>query len=535
MVDASSDSIPVASGEPSPSATPGSTRARLELSVARDFRILGVKAIVAGIFIGWCGIFLKSMLNEAIGGDSGYILLVPAVIVAAWSSGMVGGFVATGTTLVLNAIIFLEPGTLIAADRVEVARQAIYLVSTLATTLLISSRRASRDRLETALMDVATLADGIDARDRRLELMLSASRTGFWEWDIASGELEWSEAIFLQHGLEPAERAPDFSAYLHMIHPDDRQAFRDAVSDALAGEAPLDMEFRLLWADGSVHWTHGSGRVFRAEDGAPLRMIGTGQDITERKTLEEERDRLLVEERRAGEFREAFIDVISHELRTPITTILGTTEILTRPGRVDDPVIRASMLSDVRAESERLYRLVEDLLVLSRVERGRLVIDAEPLQVARILERIVAHEVTELPSITIDLEIAPSLPVASGEATYVEQIVRNLLENAAKYSPAGTRVQVVARQVGEEVVIQIIDDGPGISPESLPYIFDLFYRDPETARTAAGSGIGLFVCRNLVEAMGGQMTAAVSASGGSIFAFTLPILASDDDSEAPLD
>jgi K+-sensing histidine kinase KdpD len=129
-------------------------------------------------------------------------------------------------------------------------------------------------------------------------------------------------------------------------------------------------------------------------------MIGTGQDITERRRILEDRDRLLDAERRAGAFREAFVDVISHELRTPITTIMGLAQILARPGRSDDEASRMALLEDVRSEAERLHRLVEDLLVLSRVERGRLEIEAEPIEPRRLLDRIVTQEARELPTIT---------------------------------------------------------------------------------------------------------------------------------------
>ena len=267
-------------------------------------------------------------------------------------------------------------------------------------------------------------------------------------------------------------------------------------------------------------------------------MLGTGQDIDERRRLEAERDQLLADERRAGEFREAFIDVISHELRTPITTILGITQILARPGRADDAATRTPLLEDVRSESERLHRLVEDLLVLSRVERGRLVVDTEPLEPRRLLERAVAHEASELPSIDITLDIAPDLPIVAGEATYVEQILRNLLGNAAKYTPAGTRVVVSARRAGSQdgeagdaVAIRVIDQGPGVPLASIDRIFELFYRDPDSARTVSGSGIGLFVCASLVTAMGGRIWAALPAGGGTEFGFTLRVLASDEDQD----
>ena len=214
-----------------------------------------------------------------------------------------------------------------------------------------------------------------------------------------------------------------------------------------------------------------------------------GQDLADYEILFEEKlelfARLLEEERRAGEFRDAFIDVISHELRTPITTILGLTQILTRPGRKDDPAARASILSDVRAESERLHRLVEDLLVLSRVEHGRLVVETEPIEPRRLIERIISWEAAEHPGIVISLDVEPYLPIVSGEATYVEQVVRNLLDNAAKYSPPGTPVTVSARTDPDGVAIRVIDSGPGIAEDSADRLFELFYRDPVNARLAS--------------------------------------------------
>jgi signal transduction histidine kinase len=414
-------------------------------------------------------------------------------------------------------------------------RQVLYAVVALGTVTLIGSRRLARDRLEDALDEAATLAEEIEARDARLELMLAASGTGFWEWDIATGELVWSDAIFAQHGLAPGGDPPPFEAYLQMLHPDDRAGFQRAIAEALADERPFDTEFRIVWSDGSIHWTRGSARVFRDQDGQPVRMLGTGQDITERRRIEDERDELLAEERRAAEFREAFIDVISHELRTPVTTILGAAQILARSERARDGSPRDSLLDDIHLEAERLHRLVEDLLVLTRAERGRLVIDAEPLAVQRLVERVVAGIGPELPTIDITVDVPVGLPIVSGEATYVEQVLRNLLGNAAKYSPAGTAVTVQATRQGDGVALRVLDSGPGIPEGSETRLFDLFYRSPELARVVAGSGIGLFVCKSLVEAMGGRIWAARRPQGGAEFGFSLRILHGDDEEPHDLD
>jgi PAS domain S-box-containing protein len=508
-------------------------RAKGEIARARDLRFSPGYAFFAGLCIALVAVASKAALNQFAQDDTGYILLMAAAVLAAWFAGLIGGMTAIVASVILNGAFFLG-GDASLASRVELVRQIIYVLAATGTVLIVASRRAARDRLVDALNEVAALAEAVEARDRRLEVMLAASGTGFWEWDIADSSLTWSDEIFRQHGLEPTARAPTFEAYLDMIHPDDRAPFQSGLHAAIEGAAPYALDFRVVWPDGSVHWTHGAGRVLRDGAGRAISMIGTGQDITERRRVEEQRDQLLLEERRAGEFREAFIDVISHELRTPITTILGLTQILARPGRADDPDSRSALLEDVRAESERLHRLVEDLLVLSRAERGRLVIDAEPLQPRRLIERIVAHEAPHLPSLQIETQLGPDLPVVAGEGTYVEQIVRNLLGNAAKYTPMGTKVIIDARRDGNFVEIRVTDDGPGIPDESLRRIFDLFYRDPDSARAVAGSGIGLFVCRSLVEAMGGRMWALRPAGGGSEFGFSLRVIEADElDADEP--
>jgi PAS domain S-box-containing protein len=503
-------------------------RAKDEVARSRDIRLETGQAIIAGIFIGWLGIATKAAINEAVGTNSYYVLLMAAAVLAAWVGGLSGGISAVVTAAVLNQVIFVNGES--APDAAQFL-QALYIVTAVAIVLLVASRRASRDRLADALDEVSALAEEIEGRDARLQLMLSASGTGFWEWDIETGALTWSDAIFRQHGLEPGPAAPQFAAYLDTIHPDDRGAFESAIGSTMEsdGHDTFELDFRVVWPDGSIHWTHGAGRLFRDEEGRPLRMIGTGQDITDRRRILEDRDRLLDEERRAGAFREAFVDVISHELRTPITTIMGLAQILARPGRSDDEASRMALLEDVRSEAERLHRLVEDLLVLSRVERGRLEVEAEPIEPRRLLERIVTHEARELPTITVETDLEADLPIVAGETTYVEQIVRNLLNNAAKYTPSGSRVVVSARKADGDVEVRVTDDGPGIPAASIDRIFELFYRDPGSSRLVAGSGIGLFVCASLAEAMGGRIWAARPPGGGTEIGFTLRILEPDAD------
>jgi PAS domain S-box-containing protein len=508
-------------------------RARLEvpewgrLHAGRDRRV-GV-----GVGIGIAALLLKAVANTMVGGDTGFVILFAAVVIAAWVGGFAGGLSASIVSGLGNLLVFIGPNaspnaTPFELTPLDLARFGLYVLAASGVTALIASVGTSRDRMVESLAAVAAMADDIERRDERLELVLAASGLGFWDWDVRTGELLWSEAIFTQHGLVPEDGAPTFERYMQTVHPDDRAALQASLDDAVAHGTSFSHEFRVIWPDGSVHSTHGVGRVFRNAAGEPIRMVGTGQDITERRRVEEERDRLLEEERRAGTFREAFVDVISHELRTPITTIFGLTRILGRPNRQTTADEQAELISDISAEAERLHRLVEDLLVLTRAERGAIAIESEPLEPRRLLNRIIAREAARLPSLTIEAELAGELPIVAGEDTYVEQIVRNMLSNAAKYTPIGTRVVVRAEQEGENVAIRILDSGPGIDEASVERAFELFYRDPTLARSIAGSGIGLFVCASLVKAMGGTIWARRRLEGGSEFGFTLRVIPDDE-------
>jgi K+-sensing histidine kinase KdpD len=239
-----------------------------------------------------------------------------------------------------------------------------------------------------------------------------------------------------------------------------------------------------------------------------------------------DRNRRLEEQRLAQDLNRAFIGVVSHELRTPITSIFGGTKMLRRlaPGDPD----RLELERDVEAEADRLYRLTEDLLVLTRLERHDLQIEVEPVLLNRLLERVIASEQRHWPMVEMALEIGGGLDPVAGEDSYVEQVARNLLSNAAKYSPAGTQVDVRAERQDGEVIVRVLDRGPGIRNEDPAQLFSLFYRSASTAQQASGAGIGLFVCEQLIRGMGGRLWARARDGGGSEFGFALAVYGDDD-------
>ena len=363
-------------------------------------------------------------------------------------------------------------------------------------------------------------------RDDRLELALAASSTGFWEWNVQSGRVHWSDEICRLHGLPVGTELESLDAYLDLVHDDDRERVRAQIQGAVETGA-YDARFRIVLPDGAIRWTHGTAKVFFDPQHRAVRMIGVARDITEEVEIERARDHMVETERRQGELNQAFMGVVSHELRTPITSIYAGSKLLRRMSPTDVEK-RMELTEDIEAEAERLYRLTEDLLVLTRVERGTLDIGLEPVAMPRVLERVIASEQERWPLTTIELIVQPGIPIALGDNTYIEQLIRNLVGNAAKYAPQGGSVQVAVsatqaeNPVDQEIEVRVLDRGPGLAEEDLDHIFELFYRSPLTAKKKPGAGIGLFVCNHLAQAMGGRLWARNREEGGGAeFGFSL--------------
>ena len=283
-----------------------------------------------------------------------------------------------------------------------------------------------------------------------------------------------------------------------------------------------DQQVRMLaYVAGGVAVSYLSYRLRSERDRARFESAERQIALKDASLARRELARLVDTERHANEMREAFNGIISHELRTPITAIYGGAKLLANKERHLDEAARQDLLEDLETEADRLYRLVEDLLVLSKSERGTVERAAEPLHLPRILAVVVRSEHERWPSARFTVATPSSISPARGEDTYVEQVLRNLLSNAAKYSAPESDINVIVDETTEGVRVRVLDRGVGIDPDQAGKLFELYYRSPETSAGVSGAGIGLFVCRVLVESMGGRIWAMPRPDGGSEFGFVL--------------
>jgi len=240
--------------------------------------------------------------------------------------------------------------------------------------------------------------------------------------------------------------------------------------------------------------------------------------------------------READSLRSEFVSTVSHELRTPLTSIKGYATTLLRPDVKWDDGAGHEYLEIISEECDKLMILIDNILEVSKIEAGVLRIYPEPTQVLEVLGYVLTETRRRAPQANIELVVPESeeLPLIFADAPRVIQVLRNLLSNAIKYSPEQSQIQVSVdslsdQMTGQQIVqIEVCDQGFGLSVEHLTQVFERFYRvDVGTARKTEGTGLGLAICKGIIEAHGGRIWARSAGLGrGSIFAFTLPVVAS---------
>ncbi|HZP57271.1 MAG TPA: PAS domain-containing protein [Dehalococcoidia bacterium] len=407
-------------------------------------------------------------------------------------------FLADATALLASSLDYV-------ATLGKLAELAVPRIADACTVDLFDEERGvTRVRTVATRPEVTDLLERMHARNwvldqrsgMRVSDALSAGRPVFVE-DVRA-------ALRAASGLTPAERAD-----------------ADALGARSAIMVPLRARNRTVGV--LAFLSLDAGREYTQSD------LGLAEELARRAgiavdnaRLYEEAQAIADELRRANKVKDEFLGLVSHELRTPITTIFGNAQVLRSRGERLDAAVRQQALRDIEQEAERLHRIIDNMLVLARIESGR-PLETEPLLLHRLIAHVASRHRERHPGRTVRLDVPAVLPPVIGEPTYFEQVLGNLLNNAEKYSPAEQPIDVQARHEGDQVFVAVRDRGSGIAPEDAEQIFETFYRARSTAGKVSGAGIGLAVCKRLVEAQGGTISARPRDGGGAEFTFSLRV------------
>jgi PAS domain S-box-containing protein len=367
-----------------------------------------------------------------------------------------------------------------------------------------------------------------------MKLALASGRMGAWDWHIASARVSWSPELERIHGIAEGSFGGTFEAFQEDIHPEDKERVLATIQGAAVEKRRTDFNlmYRIVRSDGQVRWVESRGQLLFDARGQPERMTGVCTDITERKGAEESAQRLLVEQAARAEAVAAqqelsrsnaelqqFAYVASHDLQEPLRAVASYTQLLAKryKGRLDADA--DEFIQFILDGTARMQGLIRDLLSYSRVGTGAKTPAVIPCE--RPLAAAIANLKVGIEQSGAEISHGP-LPAVIGEEGQLVQLFQNLLANAIKFRRGPKpRIRVTAHPREGDWELQVKDDGIGISAEYFDRIFIIFQRLHSQAEYA-GNGIGLAICKKIVERHGGKIWIESQPNQGTTFHFTLP-------------
>ena len=351
--------------------------------------------------------------------------------------------------------------------------------------------------------------------EERLRLAQAVAQIGAWELDPQARSVHFSAESYDLFGLvQNADQADLYQLWMSLIDPRDGKAFEELI-DACNQSGTGEAEYRYRHPVHGLRWIH--TRAGRVDDETPTLIVGISLDVTERRKAEEEL-------REVNHQKDEFLAMLAHELRNPLAPIRNASEVL-RAHSTGVPELEWAR-TVIERQTRHLVRLVDDLLDVSRMVRGKIVLKKANVEIAELIQHAVD---TSQPLIRsrrhrLHVNVPPGSLTIDGDLTRLAQVLANLLNNAAKYTDEGGQIWLDVGIEGSEVVVRVRDTGPGIPRQLLPHVFDLFTQAERTLdRAQGGLGIGLTLVKLLVEMHGGSVEARNADTGsGAEFIVRLP-------------
>lgn len=485
-------------------------------------------------------VVLRLTVEPFFDDNAPFLFLTLAVIFAAWFGKFQAGLLATILSAIVGLYLFTQPYY---SFENKTRSEYIGLISFLIIGVVISLIVEQLHRAKSVAEEKAKEAQREAAEREEAEKTARESEERFRNvadtapvliWLSNTNKVcTWVNKPWLDFTGQTLEEEIG-QVLTDRVHPEDFQRCLDTYQTSFNTKRSFSIESRLRRKDGEYRWIINNGVPHFGTDGAFLGFIGSCIDIHERKQVEQEREQLLTDARKAyaqaavaSRMKDEFLATVSHELRTPLNAILGWTQMVKNGIVGPDQFTKAIDTIERNARSQA--QLIEDLLDVTRIVSGKLRLNIREVDLVPVISAALdtVRPAAEAKSITLEKTFTDLPSLVSGDPDRLQQVVWNLLSNAIKFTPKGGRIEVKLERVHSQAQITVIDTGKGIEPEFLPYVFERFRQaDGSTTRKHGGLGLGLAIVKNLVELHGGQVSAHSGGDGtGATFAVQLPLRA----------
>ncbi|GEM_PF-3110894 len=362
-----------------------------------------------------------------------------------------------------------------------------------------------------------------------MQLTLEASQVGLWSWDLRTQEQQWDSQVFALFDFAP-ETTPSLEAFKESLHPDDLERVSGDIAHAIKESGKYRTEYRVIWRDGSLHYILAMGRVDYDDQRTPLRMTGVCIDHTEKwlaeAKLQDFNEKLLQSNREL----EQFAYVASHDLKEPLRQVSSFVQLLAEHYKEHVDETGERWIGYTTEGVSRMQRLIDDLLLYSRVRsQGK---ELSPLPLSLVMEEVLENLQLRLEEQEARVELEQEMPQVLGDYSQLVQLMQNLISNAVKFQAPESRplirirvkpeLEMTSGSLGSRSFwhIELEDNGIGIDPSHAERVFVIFQR-LNSREKYEGTGIGLAVCKNIVDRHGGRIWVEAAPKGGSIFHVTL--------------
>jgi PAS domain S-box-containing protein len=354
------------------------------------------------------------------------------------------------------------------------------------------------------VLDDFSYRKSFEESEKRLRMALQYSKMGVWELDTQTDQITYSEGLSNIFGYteESAKWSKEF--LLNHFLPEDSEKLCSLLSE-LNANSKLDFEARLNTPEGLTRWVYLQGKAEDAPNGKPEKILGTIYDITKEKLAERHKD--------------DFISIASHELRTPVTALKASLQLMDKV-KQSGGLKFMTLIQQANRSMHKISVLIDDLLNASNINEGQLRLNITTFKVASAIDDCCQHvSVAGAFDILMEGDLDTE---ATGDPERIQQVIVNFVNNAVKYAPLSREVRIRVEQLTEGVKVLVSDQGPGIPEGKIPLIFDRFYRADISGGQYSGLGLGLYICAEIIRKHKGKIGVYNNEGGGSTFWFILP-------------